>query len=289
MKLTEYYVKYLKNDKKTNYRKYLYYHNKLKQIAGDIDLNDLTPSIYQEIIDEFAKKHSITSVHTLHSSVSRALNKARKEGLIKKDITSRVYILDEPDRENKRKYLTRKQFSKFLESLDLNGSINIDYFLYLIAKTGLRYSEAIKLTPKDFDFENKLLTVNKHTKKTRNRTIELDEETCSIFSKVDIEEKDEPLFKPIFIKNTPYNSYFNDYLAIKCVNENLPVISLHSLRHTHAMILIYEKISIESITKRLGNAEEWVTIACYRDLIEKVKSEEKSEENAKIINILANL
>lgn len=39
-----------------------------------------------------------------------------------------------------------------LVSLDLKDQVNWDYFILLVAKTGMRFSEVLALTPKDFDF-----------------------------------------------------------------------------------------------------------------------------------------
>ncbi|MGZ9797022.1 hypothetical protein ACXYRO_00930 [Mycoplasma sp. 4013] len=39
--------------------------------------------------------------------------------------------------------------------------LNIDWLILLIAKTGLRFSEALAITPKDFDFVRQNLNVSK--------------------------------------------------------------------------------------------------------------------------------
>ena len=48
-----------------------------------------------------------------------------------------------------------------LRDLNLGSEINWDWFILLVAKTGLRFAEALALTPNDFDFEKQLITVNK--------------------------------------------------------------------------------------------------------------------------------
>ena len=39
--------------------------------------------------------------------------------------------------------------------------MNWDYFILLVAKTGMRFSEALALTPKDFDFYHQTLSISK--------------------------------------------------------------------------------------------------------------------------------
>ena len=48
-----------------------------------------------------------------------------------------------------------------LVHLHLTPEINWDWFIFIIAKTGMRFSEALALTPKDFDFSHQSLIVNK--------------------------------------------------------------------------------------------------------------------------------
>lgn len=48
-----------------------------------------------------------------------------------------------------------------LKTLDLRTTINYDWLILLIAKTGLRYSEAIAVTPADFDFTKQILNISK--------------------------------------------------------------------------------------------------------------------------------
>ena len=45
--------------------------------------------------------------------------------------------------------------------LDLKSEINWDWFILIVAKTGMRFSEALALTPSDFDFSRQMLSVNK--------------------------------------------------------------------------------------------------------------------------------
>ncbi len=48
-----------------------------------------------------------------------------------------------------------------IESLTLQDEVNWDYFILLVAKTGMRFSEALALTPEDFDFSHQTLSINK--------------------------------------------------------------------------------------------------------------------------------
>nr|WP_307925996.1 hypothetical protein [Mycoplasmopsis bovis] len=54
-----------------------------------------------------------------------------------------------------------------LKGLNLQDKLNFDWLIFLIAKTGLRFSEAVALTPDDFDFTKQLLNVSKTLKLQR--------------------------------------------------------------------------------------------------------------------------
>ena len=54
-----------------------------------------------------------------------------------------------------------------------------------------------------------------------------------------------PEDKPIFVDGAVYNSTVNNILARHCKECNIPVISIHGLRHTHASLLLFTGVSIE--------------------------------------------
>jgi len=45
-----------------------------------------------------------------------------------------------------------------------------------------------------------------------------------------------------------------------CKVANVPVISVHGLRHTHASILLFAGVSIASVARRLGHASMTTTV-----------------------------
>lgn len=61
----------------------------------------------------------------------------------------------------KMKYLNQFELHNVLSDLDLECRINWDWLILLIAKTGLRFSEALGLTPADFNFVQQNLSVTK--------------------------------------------------------------------------------------------------------------------------------
>ena len=151
----------------------------------------------------------------------------------------------------------------------------------IIAKTGMRFSEALALTPKDFDFSHQSLIVDKTwdykgdggflpTKnKSSVRKIQLDWQTIIKFSEL---IKGLPDDKPIFVNGRVFNPTINGVLERYCKKLGIPVISIHGLRHTHASLLLFAGVSIASVARRLGHASMTTTQKTYIHIIQEMEN-----------------
>ena len=116
-----------------------------------------------------------------------------------------------------------------MASLELKDKVNWDYFILLVAKTGMRFSELIKQLPED---------------------------------------------KPIFVDGAEYNSTVNNILARHCKECNIPVISIHGLRHTHASLLLFTGVSIASVARRLEHSSMTTTQKTYLHIIQELENKD---------------
>ncbi len=151
----------------------------------------------------------------------------------------------------------------------------------LVAKTGLRFSEVLALTPQDFDFAHQSIFVNKTWDykgdggflPTKNRSsirkVPIDWQTVIQFSEL---IKNLPNGEPIFIKEKVYNSTVNDILMRYCKKAKIPVISIHGLRHTHASLLLFAGVSIVSVARRLGHSSMKTTQKTYLHIIQELEN-----------------
>lgn len=277
-----------------------YYNNgkKLREICPKLLVSDLDRREYQKIINEYGKTHEKQTVTDFHHQIKSCVKDMFYDGMIDKDPTYKCVIKGLPKKERKKKYLQKSELQTLVHSLDLS-EINRDWMVLILAKTGLRYAEVLALTPNDFDFKNNLLTVDKtwnykattggfqSTKtNTSNRTIVLDWQIVGQFQPM---IKDLPEDEPIFVpknKNGEYkrmfNSTINNYLAKKCKDLGITVISAHALRHTHASILLAEGVSINSISNRLGHSDVTITQETYAHILDELKE----KDNNKMMSIL---
>ena len=168
-----------------------------------------------------------------------------------------------------------------LADLKLEPPASWDWLILLIAKTGLRFSEALGLTPDDFDFSRQTVSVNKTWNYKNNggfvptknassvRKVQLDWQLIMQFSGL---LKNLPNDQPIFIKGKVYNSTANNILAKHCKNAGVPIISIHGLRHTHASLLLFAGVTIASVSRRLGHASITTTQETYLHVIRELEN-----------------
>ena len=256
----------------------------VRKLAPNIRLYDLDRVSYQQLLNDYAKEHERQTTMDFHHHLKAAVLDAVDEGLINKDPTRKVIIKGKTPRDKKKKYLNQFELHTLLNSLNLDSGINFDWLILLIAKTGMRFSEAIALTPSDFDFSKQTLSINKTwnykgdggfqpTKnKSSIRKIQIDWMIVSQFSALlKGFQPDEPIF---INKEAIYNSTINNVLERHCMKANIPVITVHGLRHTHASLLLFAGVSIASVAKRLGHSSMNTTEKTYLHIIQELENKD---------------
>ena len=270
--------------RKVTLDKYLMTQSWLKKLIPEVKLCDMNRITYQQLLNDYAKDHERQTTMDFHHQIKGAILDAVDEGLIDRDSTRKVIIKGKQPKDKKIKYLNQFELHTLLISLDLGKEVNWDWFILLVAKTGMRFSEALALTPKDFDFSHQSLSISKTwdykgdggflpTKnKSSVRKIQIDWQTVVQFSEL---IKGLPEDKPIFVKKDKvYNSTVNDILERHCKKANIPIISLHGLRHTHASLLLFAGVSIGSVARRLGHASMTTTQKTYLHIIHELENQD---------------
>ena len=257
----------------------------VKKLIPDVKLCDFDRITYQQLINDYAETHERQTTMDFHHQLKGAILDAVDDGLIARDPTRKVIIKGKSPNDKKKKYLSRYELQKLLTNLDLNSGLNMDWLILLIAKTGMRFSEAIAVTPVDFDFTHQTLSVNKTwdykgeggfqpTKnKSSVRKIRLDWQTVGQFYAIVRELNDTA---PIFVSKEKkiYNSTLNDVLERHCKAVGIPTISVHGLRHTHASLLLFDGVSIASVAQRLGHSSINTTQKTYLHIIRELENKD---------------
>ena len=284
----DYYAQWIKIYKdgairKVTMDKYLLTLTWIKRLAPDLKICELTRITYQKLLNDYAELHERQTTMDFHHQLKGAILDAVDEGLIERDPTRKAIIKGKKPREKKIMYLNQFELHRLLSDLELGQTLNWDWFILLVAKTGMRFSEALAITPKDFDFSKQSLSISKTwdykgntgfmpTKNQSSvRRIQIDWQLIIQFSTL---VKDLPEDEPIFVGGKVYNSTVNDILARHCERAGIPVIAIHGLRHTHASLLLFAGVSIASVARRLGHSSMTTTQKTYLHIIKELENKD---------------
>lgn len=254
----------------------------VKKLAPNLNLLDLDRVSYQKLLNDYAECHEKQTTMDFHHHLKACILDAVDDGLVLRDPTRKIVVKGKTPKEKKKKFLNQFELHTLLSNLKLDKGLNNDWLILLIAKTGIRYSEAMGLTPSDFDFAHQTLSISKTwnykekeggftlTKnKSSVRKIQLDWMVVSQFAAL---LKDLPTDKPIFVtKDRVFNSTLNHRLQKLCKDCKIPVITVHGLRHTHASLLLFAGVSIASVAKRLGHSSMNTTEKTYLHIIQELE------------------
>jgi len=254
-----------------------------ERLAPDLQMCQLDRIEYQRILNEYAKAHERQTTMDFHHLLKGAILDAVDDGLIGRDPTRKAIIKGKAPRPKKPKYLNQFELHKLLSSLELGESPSWDWLILLIAKTGLRFSEALALTPRDFDFARQCVEVSR-TWDYKGGTGFIPTKNASSMRKVQIDWQLIVQFSaltknlepdvPIFVDGPVYNSTVNGVLARRCTGAGVPVITIHGLRHTHASLLLFAGVSIASVARRLGHASMTTTQKTYLHIIHELENKD---------------
>ena len=253
----------------------------LRKLIPDLKIKDLTRISYQELLNEYALEHERQTTMDFHHQLKGSILDAVDEGLLDRDPTRKAIIKGKTPSVKKVKYINQFELHTLLDTLELKNEISWEWMILLIAKTGLRFSEALALTPADFNFSRQSISVSKTwdykgeggflpTKNQSSiRKVQIDWQTVIQFSQL---IKDLPAEQPIFVKGKVYNSTVNGVLERYCKKAEVPVISIHGLRHTHASLLLFAGVSIASVARRLGHSSMNTTQKTYLHIIQELEN-----------------
>ena len=226
----------------------------VEKLVPDLKVSELTRTMYQQLLNDYAKEHERQTTLDFHHQLKGAILDAVDEGLIERDPTRKAIIKGKTPKVKKIKYLNQFELHTLIAHLDIKEKPNWDWFILLVAKTGMRFSEALAITPADFDFARQTLSVSK-TWDYKGTGGFLPTKNKSSVRKI-------------------YNSTVNDVLARHCRDCGISVISIHGLRHTHASLLLFAGVSIASVARRLGHASMTTTQKTYLHIIQELENKD---------------
>lgn len=273
---------------------------------GKYRLKDVTRNEYQKWINELRDKYSEGTVRRIHSIFSSALSDSVHEfRILRENPIQRIKIPKEIEETKKVEFFTRDQLKTFLENTKptknskYQSSIQYYVLFTLMSRTGLRIGEALALTWDDVNETTKTITVNKTLvyplnstpylstpkSKTSGREIKIDETTFKLLKRHKINRKEvvlqyenyrAPNNNIVFFQQDGRwlrTNVVRDYFKSVCKRVDLPVLSPHALRHTHAVHLLEAGANLKYVSERLGHASVKVTADTYLHITKKIEDD----------------
>src|SRR5690625_3709903 len=247
----------------------------IKPRIGKYKLAKLDLMTYERVfINDLLKTYSPNTVRMYHNIFKIAVNAAVKNKTIKENNIAHATVPEQTKIDN---FLSQHDLNKLLSAAKKEGSETLYTAIVFLANTGVRKGEAQGLKWKDIDFENKTVTIERtrdedgtRSPKTSNsyRTIYLDDKTLRCLKKYQIWCKEYKLRYGEHLNIEDYvfiskhgakpisHMFINKGLATLIEKTGIKKITPHGLRHTHATILLNNKVSIPVVAKRLGNTQQ---------------------------------
>lgn len=265
----------------STWSKYEYTHKKLEAYFKNKKLTSITSTAYQKFINGLAEKYSQQTIRMIHIHVKQCIKQAFHDRAIMLDFTAMTVVKSQKEKADETNfYLEEDEFLSLIERSSENPEHQSHFFIYLVCKTGLRFSEAQGLTLDDIDRDSLIISVSKSYKltgavrgwdKTKNdqsvRQVPVDQSFIKAYDEYlksgYKDNQDKRLFTSV--SNTAANKTLKKMVARD--------VHIHALRHSYASFLIANGIDLLTVSKVLGHKDLTTTMTIYAHLLDKSKME----------------
>jgi integrase len=266
------------------------YENHIKPALGHLKLKNLDyrkiNALYEKLDNKGLSKRTVSYISVLLRS---SLEDANRKGLVTNN-QAKLAASRRPDKKEAR-FMTQDETKRFVEALEGERMKNA---FVLALHTGLRAGEFFGLSWDAIDWKKKLLTVKQalHDENGNlfidrvktpagQRTISLSEIAITVLRAQEKQQTADELKAKAGTYKNEFNLVFTTDKGAPLRRNNicrrdlkdilerskLKGVTLHSLRHTHATILIYQGVDIKTISKRLGHEDVAFTLQVYGHLL----------------------
>ncbi|RDE19306.1 tyrosine-type recombinase/integrase [Parageobacillus thermoglucosidasius] len=273
----------------------------VEQYFQGVKLKELTRDMYQKFINEIAENRATETVKKRHTYIKECIKAAIEEGIITRDPTYKIVVKGKKKgKDEELKYLNYEEAKKLIAEIkkDMRPKYISRYIILFAIATGARFSEILGLTWDCVDLKNRMITINKtwdykytndfaDTKTySSKRTIKIDVDTCKMLKELKKAQNETAIKtglrneKNLVFVNTKMelvsNNAVNKTLKMLCRKLGLKEVTMHSLRHTHASMLLYRKANIKYISKRLGHKDIGITLQTYSHILDELEQAENT-------------
>lgn len=277
------------------------YNNYLIKAFGQTPIVQIRNYEIQQLINKLNKSFKPNTVRNHISVMHRTLDLAVKWGFIGSNPCKDLSL---PKREKKtnESIATIEDINKLFDIYLKEENLMHKVAFYLAIGCGLRNSEIRALTLDDIDMKNRTINVNKQIGQYRDDDGNVQNGAISTKTSGSIRKIYAPGFVidslKEYISSLPYlplskyiffNILTNKPITKHCLSKrfrrivmdnNLPILRFHDLRHLQATLLIHSGVNIQSASKRLGHSSSRTTLDVYTHSLD--------HEDKKAVNALEN-
>lgn len=280
----------------TTRKHYEYSLNTIKNYFGNKPIQEIKRQDYQMFLNNFGATRAKETVEKLHFHIRACVQDALEEGIVNIDFTRKAELTwTVPAKKPHEKHLNFNESEQLMKELHKRLPDGLGYYLLLLGlTTGMRFEELVGLTRKDFDFDKNKINIDKtwgYLKRmprgfgpTKNdeseRVIKMDNKTMNafkhLFEIMPTNLHQLVFYSPSSIYKVISNTNANKLLRKVLQDLNIEPITVHGLRHTHASVLVYKKVSINYISERLGHKDIETTWKTYTHILNEMREEDET-------------
>jgi integrase len=240
-----------------------------------------------------AKGLAPKTVHNIHVMLNKAKSDAARKGTVVRNV---VALADAPSLQaRKRSEIKAWEIDQLVRFLDAIARHRMAPAFYFAAHTGMRRGEVLGLRWRDLDLDAGRVSVRQALVSvayeatisdvktgTSRRTIDIDEGIVQVLDdwfKTRTEERDGTTPSPddlVFVKadgRSMHPDIFSQLFDRTVARLDVPTISLHDLRHTHATLLLKAGVHVKVVSERLGHANIAFTMNVYQHVLPGMQAE----------------
>lgn len=284
----------------------------IKPYFRNIELRSVTPALYQEFLNKLNEKGlARNTILKIHNAFYNAMKRAR----INKN------IMDNPCEDAIIPGKHKKEDVKFIDSSEIGIFLREAYkygyiywiFFKLLIETGLRKGEAGALQWSDINFNNKEIAINKNLDfqpdakelpfgDTKNfnskRIITISKSlTDDLRFHANWQNQNKQKINDIYRHDLnlvlckkdgnfmPKSSLFNAF-SRTLKRAGIKSLPIHSLRHTHAVLLLESGANMKFIQERLGHGSYQITADVYSHVSKRMEQKNTAQFEAYMDDIL---
>ena len=270
------------------------YNNHIKPVLGNVRVKDInTPRLTQFVQSLKLQPETVRKIYVVLQSI---FHRGVEQGFIR-DTPCRNVILPKNRSKKKKPVLDEEQTSRFMKLIEEKKcDPDIKRIIKVLLYTGMRCGECLALSWNDINFEEMTISIEhnladvggKHwltTPKTESsiRTIGMSQTLADIFREQ--KKYQEQLIKALGddfshpeMVFTSANGNYRDRSSLGTSlkrflrGTEFDFLTLHSLRHCNATLLLNSGVDLKVVSDHLGHCDIGVTANIYADVLKSTKA-----------------